>query len=321
MRTGRRGAHIWVASARRSGRLRGKGSWSDPNERPGGGSRIPEARGRTESGRRELDPENSWTQRTAAPTAQHGFGRDDVDGMLTSPGAMGRRREDWRYGPRPLELPRDHPLPPPLPPPDFSRPPPPWLRRAPARMLRPRPRPGDGAASRGRRDLVRWPPRRAGPGREKPRDGDPEPRRYLPWRRDGDGRRDGDEGCDDGWDEEEWRGGGAVARDDRLAHADDDGDVWLPGEDEIIVPEEHEGFQMSEEWLALFAATERRREKVRERRREARRRERPKVPAAEVAEAKVAAIIAARRAAEANDGDGGADASVDERGERASRVG
>ena len=74
---------------------------------------------------------------------------------------------------------------------------------------------------------------------------------------------------------------------------------------------------MSEEWLALFAATERRREaKVRERRREARRRERPKVPAAEVAEAKVAAIIAARRAAEANDGDGGggADASVDERG-------
>ena len=72
---------------------------------------------------------------------------------------------------------------------------------------------------------------------------------------------------------------------------------------------------MSEEWLALFAATERRREaKVRERRREARRRERPKVPAAEVAEAKVAAIIAARRAAEANDGAGGADASVDERG-------
>ena len=76
---------------------------------------------------------------------------------------------------------------------------------------------------------------------------------------------------------------------------------------------------MSEEWLALFAATERRREaKVRERRREARRRERPKVPAAELAEAKVAAIIAARRAAEANDGDGdgdgdGADASVDER--------
>ena len=68
-------------------------------------------------------------------------------------------------------------------------------------------------------------------------------------------------------------GGGAVARDDRLAHADDDGDVWLPGEDEIIVPEEHEGFQMSEEWLALFAATERRREaKVRERRREAGRR-------------------------------------------------
>ena len=44
-----------------------------------------------------------------------------------------------------------------------------------------------------------------------------------------DGRRDGDEGCDDGWDEEEWRGRGAVARDDRLAHADDDGDVWLPG--------------------------------------------------------------------------------------------
>ena len=71
---------------------------------------------------------------------------------------------------------------------------------------------------------------------------------------------------------------------------------------------------MSEEWLALFAATERRREaKVRERRREARRRERPKVPAAEVAEAKVAAIIAARRAAEAND-DGGGGASVDERG-------
>lgn len=249
---------------------------------------------------------------------QHGFGRDDVDGMLTSPGAMGRRREDWRYGPRPLELPRDHPLPPPLPPPDFSRPPPPWLLPRPPPGCPPPPPPRGWRGLAGSwRDLVRWPPRRAGPGREKPRDGDPEPRRYLPWRRDGDGRRDGDEGCDDGWDEEEWRGGGAVERDDRLAHADDDGDVWLPGEDEIIVPEEHEGFQMSEEWLALFAATERRREaKVRERRREARRRERPKVPAAEVAEAKVAAIIAARRAAEANDGDGGggADASVDERG-------
>ena len=229
---------------------------------------------------------------------------------------MGRRREDWRYGPRPLELPAIIPFPPPLPPPDFSRPPPPWLLPRPPPGCPPPPPPRGWRGLAGSwRDLVRWPPRRAGPERENPRDGDPAPRGYLPWRRDGDGRRDGDEGCDDGWDEEERPGGaGAFARDDDLAHADDDGDVWLPGEDEIIVPEEHEGFQMSEEWLALFAATERRREAKAREAKGVRRRERPKVPAAEVAEAKVAAIIAARRAAEAND-DGGGGASVDERGE------
>ena len=59
---------------------------------------------------------------------------------------------------------------------------------------------------------------------------------------------------------------------------------------------------MSDEWLAMFAATEARRAgKVRERRREARRLERPRVPAAEAADAKVAAVLAARRAAEEAD--------------------
>ena len=126
---------------------------------------------------------------------------------------------------------------------------------------------------------------------------------YLLWHRDRDGLP-GDDAWDDGDGEFEggWGGGDDVAIVEVDAAEDDTDDVWLPGEDEIIVPEEHEGFAMSDEWLAMFAATEARRAgKVRERRREARRLERPRVPAAEAADAKVAAVLAARRAAEEAD--------------------
>ena len=123
---------------------------------------------------------------------------------------------------------------------------------------------------------------------------------YLLWHRD----RDGLPG-DDAWDERDGEFEGDVDDDVAVVEdedEDDTDDVWLPGEDEIIVPEDHEGFAMSDEWLAMFAATEARRAgKVRERRREARRLERPRVPAAEAADAKVAAVLAARRAAEEAD--------------------
>ena len=140
---------------------------------------------------------------------------------------------------------------------------------------------------------------------------------YLLWDRDRDGLP-GDDAWDDGDGEFEggWGGGDDVAIVEVDAAEDDTDDVWLPGEDEIIVPEEHEGFAMSDEWLAMFAATEARRAgKVRERRREARRLERPRVPAAEAADAKVAAVLAARRAAEEADthttaADGGVDGKV-----------
>ena len=130
---------------------------------------------------------------------------------------------------------------------------------------------------------------------------------YLLWHRDRDGLP-GDDAWDDGDGEFEFGWGGGddvnsiVDEDEADAAEDDTDDVWLPGEDEIIVPEDHEGFAMSDEWLAMFAATEARRAgKVRERRREARRLERPRVPAAEAADAKVAAVLAARRAAEEAD--------------------
>ena len=92
---------------------------------------------------------------------------------------------------------------------------------------------------------------------------------YLLWHRDRDGLP-GDDAWDDGDGESEfgWGGGhdAAIVEDDEADAAEDDtDDVWLPGEDEIIVPEDHEGFAMSDEWLAMFAATEARRAgKVRE---------------------------------------------------------
>lgn len=113
-----------------------------------GGSRIPEARGRTESGRRELDPEKLETFRR--PTAERGFDRNDVTGCPLRPARWGggARTGDTVLGRS--NSPAIIPLPRPSLPRTSAGPHLPGSSRARRPDARPRPRPGDGAASRGR---------------------------------------------------------------------------------------------------------------------------------------------------------------------------
>jgi hypothetical protein len=144
-------------------------------------------------------------------------------------------------------------------------------------------------------------------------------RGFVLWHRDRDGLS-GDEGEDDGEqigaavggeaqrEQREEEGWGLRFRNEKESGAKEEGEEEEEGcaEEAGAEEEEQEGggeegdhFMLSEEWMERFARTEVVRQlRDKERRREARRQERPMVPAAVAAEQRVAAVLAARRAAE-----------------------